>query len=279
MIYLNQIYIANNPITEKSSSIILHDTTMDICAPDYKRGATTTVSYSNVKSVCASGNTLTLKIIRTEVVLSGLEPDECADIARLIEIGRREPVGGSKAFSLYKKEAHRREAKEAKAAERREARAAKIAAISDGINRYTETRAIRQEQEPEREQMGKDKLRLAEDHISELLADFNDTEEQIVPLMSELNVLFNRYIDHSDNDYQTLSGKVLEIYRENLAILEEKFPESETTIRTKAQLEKFERKKKEKDKNDRIASIIGAVFIIAFFAAYFLLEKFGIISK
>ena len=127
--------------------------------------------------------------------------------------------------------------------------------------------------------MEKDKLRLAQDHISELLADFSDTEEQIVPLMSELNVLFNRYIDHSDNDYQTLSGKVLEIYRENLAILEEKFPESETTIRTKAQLEKFERKKKEKDKRETALTIKWILILIVVVVACFILEKLGIITR
>ncbi len=290
MIYLNQIYIGNNPANGKSSSIILHDTTIDICTPDYKRGTQTTVSYSSVKSVCASGNTLILNIIRTEVILSGLDSTECSDIAKIIEIGRREPVENSKAFRLYKKEAERREAKEEKAAERREAREtkaaerriareAKIAAITDSINRYTETRAINRETEAEIEQQEKDKLRLAEDQISELLADFSDTEEQIALLMSKLNVLFNKYIDHSESDYQQLSGKVLEIYRENRSILEEKFPESEITIRTKSQLEKFERKKKEKEKNDTIGTILGIAFVIVFFAVYFILEKFGIISK
>ncbi|MDE6190597.1 MAG: hypothetical protein K2G47_03135 [Muribaculum sp.] len=290
MIYLNQIYIGNNPANGKSSSIILHDTTIDICTPDYKRGTQTTVSYSSVKSVCASGNTLILNIIRTEVILSGLDSTECSDIAKIIEIGRREPVESSKAFRLYKKEAERREAKEekaaerreareAKAAERREAREAKIAAITDSINRYTETRAINRETEAEIEQQEKDKLRLAEDQISELLADFSDTEEQIALLMSKLNVLFNKYIDHSESDYQQLSGKVLEIYRENMSILEEKFPESEITIRTKSQLEKFERKKKEKEKNDTIGTILGIAFVIVFIAVYFILEKFGIISK
>lgn len=290
MIYLNQIYIGNNPANGKSSSIILHDTTIDICTPDYKRGTQTTVSYSSVKSVCASGNTLILNIIRTEVILSGLDSTECSDIAKIIEIGRREPVESSKAFRLYKKEAERREAKEEKAAERREAREtkaaerriareAKIAAITDSINRYTETRAINRETEAEIEQQEKDKLRLAEDQISELLADFSDTEEQIALLMSKLNVLFNKYIDHSESDYQQLSGKVLEIYRENMSILEEKFPESEITIRTKSQLEKFERKKKEKEKNDTIGTILGIAFVIVFFAVYFILEKFGIISK
>lgn len=290
MIYLNQIYIGNNPANGKSSSIILHDTTIDICTPDYKRGTQTTVSYSSVKSVCASGNTLILNIIRTEVILSGLDSTECSDIAKIIEIGRREPVESSKAFRLYKKEAERREAKEEKAAERREAREAKaaerriareakIAAITDSINRYTETRAINRETEAEIEQQEKDKLRLAEDQISELLADFSDTEEQIALLMSKLNVLFNKYIDHSESDYQQLSGKVLEIYRENMSILEEKFPESEITIRTKSQLEKFERKKKEKEKNDTIGTILGIAFVIVFIAVYFILEKFGIISK
>ncbi|MDE6459111.1 MAG: hypothetical protein K2L31_11025 [Muribaculum sp.] len=290
MIYLNQIYIGNNPANGKSSSIILHDTTIDICTPDYKRGTQTTVSYSSVKSVCASGNTLILNIIRTEVILSGLDSTECSDIAKIIEIGRREPVENSKAFRLYKKEAERREAKEEKAAERREAREtkaaerriareAKIAAITDSINRYTETRAINRETEAEIEQQEKDKLRLAEDQISELLADFSDTEEQIALLMSKLNVLFNKYIDHSESDYQQLSGKVLEIYRENRSIIEEKFPESEITIRTKSQLEKFERKKKEKEKNDTIGTILGIAFVIVFFAVYFILEKFGIISK
>lgn len=290
MIYLNQIYIGNNPANGKSSSIILHDTTIDICTPDYKRGMQTTVSYSSVKSVCASGNTLILNIIRTEVILSGLDSTECSDIAKIIEIGRREPVESSKAFRLYKKEAERREAKEEKAAERREAREtkaaerriareAKIAAITDSINRYTETRAINRETEAEIEQQEKDKLRLAEDQISELLADFSDTEEQIALLMSKLNVLFNKYIDHSESDYQQLSGKVLEIYRENMSILEEKFPESEITIRTKSQLEKFERKKKEKEKNDTIGTILGIAFVIVFIAVYFILEKFGIISK
>ncbi len=290
MIYLNQIYIGNNPANGKSSSIILHDTTIDICTPDYKRGTQTTVSYSSVKSVCASGNTLILNIIRTEVILSGLDSTECSDIAKIIEIGRREPVESSKAFRLYKKEAERREAKEEKATERREAREtkaaerriareAKIAAITDSINRYTETRAINRETEAEIEQQEKDKLRLAEDQISELLADFSDTEEQIALLMSKLNVLFNKYIDHSESDYQQLSGKVLEIYRENMSILEEKFPESEITIRTKSQLEKFERKKKEKEKNDTIGTILGIAFVIVFIAVYFILEKFGIISK
>lgn len=97
--------------------------------------------------------------------------------------------------------------------------------------------------------------------------------------MSKLNVLFNKYIDHSESDYQKLSGKVLEIYRENMSILEEKFPESEITIRTKSQLEKFERKKKEKEKNDTIGTILGIAFVIVFIAVYFILEKFGIISK
>lgn len=273
MINLDQIYIGNNQDKGKPSTIALHDMTMDISAPNYKRGADTTVSYSNVKYVCANEGTLTLKILRTEVILSGFNPGECADIAKIIEIGRRESVKKSKAFKSYimeasrreareAKAAERREAREAKAAERREAREAKIAAVSNVINRYTESRAINRDREDRREQAKEDKISLAKEHILGLLTDFCSTEEQIASKQSELAMLFNKYFNHSEEGYEELSDKVLEIYRENIAILDEKFPDSETAKRSRLQLERLDGKKKEKDKRETALTIKWILLLV-----------------
>ncbi|MDE6297964.1 MAG: hypothetical protein K2L89_08960 [Muribaculaceae bacterium] len=52
--------------------------------------------------------------MRTELSLPGFDPQECADLARVIEIGRKDPLLSSKEFQRYKTEARKREEKAAR---------------------------------------------------------------------------------------------------------------------------------------------------------------------
>lgn len=235
MIKLNRKYTGEISENGKANSITLHDLTFTICSPDYKRGNEISVAYSDVKHIFASKETLVLKIMRTEVVLSGFSAEERRDLVRLIEIGRREPIGGSKEYRKYQKDSEReeqkRERKELKEEQRRErkelkreANAARIAAIADCVDHFTVERARNRQLEAERKYEEKKRLLQAEEHIPDLLIGYDDDVDAIGKKIFECATLFKRYCNHSDEDYATLSDKVYEVLKENVAFLEENYP-------------------------------------------------------
>lgn len=294
MIKLNRKYTGEISENGKANSITLHDVTFTICSPDYKRGNEISVAYSDVKHIFASKETLVLKIMRTEVVLSGFSAEERRDLVRLIEVGRREPIGGSKEYRKYQKdsereeqkrerkelkEEQRRERKELKEEQRRdrkelkrEANAARIAAIADCVDRFTVERAKNRQLEAERKYEEKKRLLQAEEHISDLPICYDDDVDAIGKKIFECATLFKRYCNHSDEDYATLSDKVYEVLKENVAFLEENYPSESITERAKAQLKKIDDdKKKEGYKN-----IVVLIFLIVILGGYILSDYLGL---
>lgn len=272
MIKLNRKYTGEISENGKANSITLHDVTFTICSPDYKRGNEISVAYSDVKHIFASKETLVLKIMRTEVVLSGFSAEERRDLVRLIEIGRREPIGGSKEYRKYQKDSEREEQRRERKELKREANAARIAAIADCVDRFTVERAKNRQLEAERKYEEKKRLLQAEEHISDLPICYDDDVDAIGKKIFECATLFKRYCNHSDEDYATLSDKVYEVLKENVAFLEENYPSESITERAKAQLKKIDDdKKKEGYKN-----IVVWIFLIVILGGYILSDYLGL---
>ena len=245
----------------KPCYIILHDTTFDICVPDYKGGSARTVEYSSVKHVCASMGALIIKIMRTEVVLCGIGLEEANGLAKVIEIGRNEPIEGSKAFRKYRKAAEKEEAR----AERQQDR--------------EEARAERQQARIEEERDNKKRLLRAEQEIEEQMINKSDTEDEIERKIYKLNQLFKKYHNHSDADYKKLRMNILNTYEENVSILETHFSEMKITNMAITKFQELKNMIEEEKRAERRTTIIMVILLGLFYAVYFILKHFGVINE
>ncbi|MDE6206128.1 MAG: hypothetical protein K2F66_08420 [Duncaniella sp.] len=246
MIKLNIRY-SGRGYGNKPCYIILHDTTFDICTPDYKGGSAREVEYSSIKHVCASENDLIIKIRRTEVVLHGIGLEKANGLAKVIEIGRNEPIEGSKAFREYRK-----------AAEKEEARADRLQARV----------------EKERD----DKFQ-AEQEIERQMIDKSDTEDEIERKIYKLNQLFKKYHNHSDDDYKKLRMNILNIYEENVSILEIHFSYLKITNLAITKFQELKKYIEEEKREERLHFIILCTILGLSYAVYFILKYFGIINE
>lgn len=275
MIRLNQKYTGDISENGKPNTLTLHNETLDICAPDYKRGSETTVAYSDIKQIYASKNAIILKIMRTEVTLCGFSTEDRRDFVRFIEIGRREPLEKSKEYRKYlndsEKKEQKQELKELKEKTKRKAKAARIAAIADTVDRFTVERAKNRQREAEMEFEKEKRLQEAEDHIGYLIVNYEDDFDSIKRKVSECYTLFNKYSNYSDEDYVPLSDKIHDVFKDNITFLEENYPEESITERARSLFNKIDKKYKMKS----IKNIVEWIVIISLaIGSYFFLWKY-----
>lgn len=230
MIHLGVQYLGAK-VNGAPSYISLHNTTLDICVPGYKGGEKREIAYSDIKYVLAYGDTLTMKIMRTEVTITGMNPRECADLAKVIEMGKNGPLENSKEFEDYQ-----------------------------GKARKEEKRNERNEEKKRQEAL----FDRAENEIDGLTVYTSDNEDEISLKMSKLNKLYQKYQEHREDEYKQLSERVLQTYEDNVGILEDKFPTLGITRRALTQLDELKRKKEEAKKSEQkmiILVIIGLVIL------------------
>lgn len=275
MIRLNQKYTGDISENGKPNTLTLHNETLDICAPDYKRGSETTVAYSDIKQIYASKNAIILKIMRTEVTLCGFSTEDRRDFVRFIEIGRREPLEKSKEYRKYlndsEKKEQKQELRELKEKTKRKAKAARIAAIADTVDRFTVERAKNRQREAEMEFEKEKKLQEAEDYIGYLIVNYEDDFDSIKRKVSECYTLFNKYSNYSDEDYVPLSDKIHDVFKDNITFLEENYPEEGITERARSLFNKIDKKYKMKS----IKNIVEWIVIISLaIGSYFFLWEY-----
>lgn len=249
----------------KPCFIILHNETFDICVPGYKGGGVKTMDYSSVKHVCASGENLVIKIMRTEVVLRGIGSEDADGLAQVIEIGRNEPVENSKAFSKYRKAAEKEEAR----ADRRQVRVEKFAAVVDSINRYREQSHQEELEEQERQEKDEQKkqrrIESMEREIELQVIQVSDTDEVMLSKILNLNRLFAKCM--SSTDYDALVRLAIRTCEDNISVLNMTYPESNITAKAEEQLQHFilEHKKDMKQRYITVALIVlGIIAFIVF---------------
>ena len=252
----------------KPCFIILHNKTFDICVPGYKGGDVKTMDYSSVKHVCASGDNLVVKIMRTEVVLRGIGSEDADGLAQVIEIGRNEPVENSKAFRKYRKAAEKEEAR----ADRRQVRVEKFAAVVDSINRYREQSHQEELEEQERqekdEQEKQRRIESMEREIELQVIQVSDTDQESLDKILKLNRLFEKCMQSSD--YDALVKLAIRTCKDNISVLNMTHPESNITAKAEEQLQHFilEHKKDMKQRYIFVALIalgVIACFVLCFF--------------
>ena len=247
----------------KPCFIILHNKTLDMCVPGYKGGEVKTVDYSAVKHVYASGSSLTVKIMRTEVTLQGFDPEDADGLSQVIEIGRNQPVEGSQAFRKYRKANEKKQAR----ADRIQARAEGYAAIVDGINRYREQSREQEREEQERlekeKQMKQDRIHALEKEIEEQVVTTTDREEEILNKILKLNRLFHKCL--SEPVYATLTDLAIRTCQDNVSVIQIKYPDTKVAAKAEEELQQFIIAKKKDNRSGCITAILLILGIIGFF--------------
>lgn len=251
--------------------IILHNKTFDICVPGYKGGRVINVDYSSIKHVSASGNNLVIKIMRTELTLPGIGSEDANGLAQVIEIGRNEPIEGSKAFRKYRKLSE----KEVARADRRQAHIDRISAVMDGINQYREQsrheeREVQERQEQE-EQLKQERIAALEREIDQQVIQISDTDQESLDKILKLNRLFEKCM--SSTDYDALVKLAIRTCEDNISVLNMTHPESNITAKAEEQLQHFilEHKKDMKQRYISVALIVLGV--IAFVVFCFIMDE------
>ncbi len=246
--------------------IILHNKTLDICVPGYKGGSVKNVDYSSIKHVSASGNNLVIKIMRTELTLPGIGSEDANGLAQVIEIGRNEPIEGSKAFRKYRKLSEKEEAR----ADRRQARIDRISAVMDGINQYREQSRHEereaQERQEQEEQLKQERIAALEREIEQQVILVSDTDQEMLDKILKLNRLFAKCM--SDNDYIVLAKFAIRTCEDNISVLNMTHPQSDMTIKVEEQLQYFILEYK---KDTRQRYITGMLILLGVIAFVFLL--------
>ena len=254
----------------KPSFVILHNNTFDICAPGYKGGKVQTIDYSSVKYVVASGDTLIVKIMRTEVALSGIDSEDANGLAQLIEVGRKEPIEGSKAFRKYKKMAERDEAR----ADRRQVRVERFTAVVDSINRYKERSNQEEQEEQERqekeEQKKQQRIAYLEREIEQQVIQASDTDEDILDKILKLDRLFAKCM--SSTDYDALVKIAICTCESNISVLNITHPDTNITAKAEEQLQHFILEHKKDTRQRYITGALVLLGIIVFFVLCYFID-------
>lgn len=259
-------------------------TTFDVSAPGYKGGGTRTLDYSSVKQVHSSGDSLILKILRTEVTLEGIGHEDAKGLAQVIEIGRNIPIAKSKEYRKYRETAQ----KEQDRADRRQARVEKVAAVMDGINRLREQsreKALEERERQKREELAeREREEQEEQKIQANLTAFeleieqqailpSESEDVILTKLSKLNRLFTKCLN--EPTYAELLSFVMRTSEDNLSMLERSRPGSYLTSKAADQMKRFIKEHKKDSRNRVMTGIFVLLAIVVFFVfCYFIDDIF-----
>lgn len=255
------------------SSIILRDTNFEITAHAYKGGKTTSVSYVDVKQVHRSpGNTLIVKIKRTEVVLGKFDDDSLNAIIVAISVGQTgEQVSHSKAWKKYISDSE----KEQRRAERRRKIADTISGMKDGIsealrNSPEEMAEAKREEEKElqEEKAKKERIDKIRGVIESLRISLSDPEEDANHKLNELGKLCHSII-YSEDKYDDVSSEALAVFQKGIEIVNSKFPNSPVLKLSESRIQKLKVQEK-KNKSDTGCYIAIGIFMLVLLAWWWL---------
>lgn len=262
MLELNHTYFSINDSDNDldfTSEITLHDDGVTIKTPGYYKGKPHFVKYEAISEVVVKGDSISLKVARTALTISGFDKPFLSDIQQLIAVGKTEPVSES---NLYKKWQ-----RQEKAAEEKE----RIDAITE--QRKAETKAYKAKRRAEHIDRA---LSLAEDVFSDKAADVanakiqssienlivlpSDTESVMAEKIQKLFKAYNRAI-HNDDVDEEVAENILNDLDHSIQTLQNAYPNSKYCAMFTDRLSKIVDEQKAKNKKETYLTIVGCIIL------------------
>lgn len=249
MIELNCKYTSSD--TKSPSCLTYLDEYFIIETPFYKGGKATKVEYSSVKSISSSRGNLCLKILRTNVEISGFSTEFVNVSILVIRAGQQGEVSKTKEWKKYKSAAEKRERRE----ERKEKVAESVSnmkiALSNSVTSWLDDKE---------EKKAKSWL---EKSLTDTTLQSGDTE---VEMTKKIQLLFTAYLNAKNND--NLYDEDIEALFNHLTDTVQEFgmtyPNSDYYRIASRRLNKLTAEVEKKNRNDRVYMIIAIIAIIAY---------------
>jgi hypothetical protein len=271
MLELNHTYfsicVSDNDL-DFTSEITLHDDGITIKTPGYYKGKPHFVKYEAITEVAVKEDSISLKVARTTLTLSGFDKSLLSDIQQVISVGKTESVSGSKLYRKWQRQE--------KAAEKKE----RIDAITE--QRKAETKAYKAKRRAEHIDRA---LSLAEDVFSDKAADVanakiqssienliilpGDTEPVMAEKIQKLFKAYNRAI-HNDDVDEEVAENILSDLDHSIQTLQNAYPTSKYCTMFTDRLSKILDEQKAKNKKETRLTIVGGIiFAVAAIIYYY----------
>ena len=262
MLELNHTYFSISESVNDldfTSEITLHNDGVTIKTPGYYKGKPHFVKYDSISDVIVKKDSVTLKVARTTLTMTGFENSFLTDLQQVISVGKTEPVSKSKLWQKWQRQERAAEEKE------------KIEAIT--AQKKAETKAFKAKRRAEHIDRA---LSLAEDVFSDKAAEAanskiqsaienltlmpNDSEPIMAEKIQRIFKTYNKAV-HNDDVDDEVAENVLADLEQSIQTLQSVYPDSKNCELFSDRLSKIIADKKAKNKKESIITVIGVVIL------------------